>query len=249
MKNIWSYKFLNNILCLVALLFLVLSCKDESVENPISKIDGKAHLRINLSSETSGSRTILPEVLSFSDFNKFELRGVCSGKTTSFGEWDSFSKMNSADILCDAGIWDFTLSTFINDTLAYTGTLSSVIIKNGVNSLNFQLSLATSSPGNVDITLYFPKEEQIKSVKAGLFSSDTNEEVSEFPLNVIEIKTSNEKSFVNYKRNSVPVGSYFIKFYILQGYYVSRPNANSLYGSCASKKLKNIKCNPRNFQY
>ena len=118
------------------------------------------------------------------------------------------------------GTWDFTLSAFKNGKEMYYQTLENKTLNAGENdtnaiSLDFGIMKeAEEGNGSVTVTLDFPADKGITSVKAGLIKLDGTE-LSGFAyesLTITASETSANTKTVTYTKANVPSGTYRIKF-------------------------------------
>ena len=118
------------------------------------------------------------------------------------------------------GTWDFTLSAFKNGKEMYYQTIENKTLSvpaNGNNTISLDFGVmdeAEEGNGSVTVTLDFPADKGITSVKAALIKLDGTE-LSGFSYEALEITDSeasaNTKT-VTYTKATVPCGTYRIKF-------------------------------------
>lgn len=218
-----------NILTLIAAISSVLFFSCSNLQQDEKDTDAKAHIYLKLD---NSARSVNPEKISLEAFDKFTLKGKLSSseeeKKETLAAWESdseetenaksaYEKMTSdKSLLCDAGEWTFTLTAYRNAAEVYSSEITKTVSV-GQNELSFSLSALKTGTGSVQIKLSFAKDEQIKAVKAGLYSYSGNAETAAegFALEKLEIQddSASEKSFVLYGKPAVPSGNYIAKFY------------------------------------
>ena len=216
-----------------ALALTLASCSDFEDEK-----SGKSYITFAI----SNARTINPTFRT-ENFSDFVLTGSHNGESVqTVGSWSSLSNVK-AEIM--AGIWNFTL-TCKNGSAILTGTLEDFEIVEGNNSLSFELSPVSNGSrndyGQIEISVSVP--EEVKCVTAGLFDVESEEELSEFKTENLEITESK----VTYKKTAVAVGSYIVKFFmyadseksVLVNEYTEVVNVASMATSTAEKTIENV---------
>ena len=158
--------------------------------------------------------TIAPVNLTYSDIDK----AAVFADETLVKEWTASDSQSAVslmtadeEVLIDGGLYDFTLRLYNSDNeLVAISEIDDVMIEAGANPINFTTMTPLTGTGSVDITLNWESGKRIGKVEAGIFSlDDDTAAVTGFDYSDCEAVESNQ---VNYFRESVPVGHYYIKF-------------------------------------
>ncbi len=198
-------------------LFLVMTLSCQNVNTSLQENDDKAYLYIAL---TNNERTVLPQILTFENDLEisFELKGSLEGKDLqTLKKWTSSDSKTSyalmtedSSVLINAGFWKFELTAQKNEQIVFTGSLEKEI-KAGKNILDFgTLQKVTSGKGKVSIELSFAQDGKVQVVQGGLYNLDGTA-LEGFEQEFLTIAT-NEKNAVLYEKESVPCGTYLVKF-------------------------------------
>ena len=198
-------------------LFLVMTLSCQNVNTSLQENDDKAYLYIAL---TNNERTVLPQIITFENDLEisFELKGSLEGKDLqTLKKWTASDSKTSytlmtedSSVLINAGFWKFELTAQKNEQIVFTGSLEKEI-KVGKNILDFgTLKKVTSGKGKVYIELSFAQDGKVQVVQGGLYNLDGTA-LEGFEQEFLTIAT-NEKNAVLYEKESVPCGTYLVKF-------------------------------------
>ena len=174
----------------LTVMFSCFSCNNTLLEMQDENMpQGTARLRLNIADAPSGNaRTIFAtdDDVTITSYD-YVLSGKRQGKdeeTIYFysdenypngKRWFTYSELISSDFLIKVGVWEYiTLSAHGRST--YSGTVSNVEIIEGTNELTFNMierrNEDFSGYGNFKVTLNLPKDAEVDSVSAKVFSLD-----------------------------------------------------------------------------
>lgn len=165
----------------------------------------------------NNARTVFPDIKQ-SDLSDVKLTYRKTTDTVeSVKEWPNFNAI--AAIPLSIGTYNFTLEAKCKG-FNYSGSVENVTISNGENTIEFNLNLSSiaaedmEGQGTIRHTYTFPTSEEIKFVKAGLFTYDDDDELVEVIAPEALTITDNEDgtSTVAYSR-LVDSAEYVLKYF------------------------------------
>ena len=148
--------------------------------------------------EAGAERTIKPS-FTFEEMTSFSLYGkkTESDEETMFyssdgsGGFSTYEDLLKGNFAVSTGTWyEFKLTAANKDGNQYfVGTISNKEIVQGKNTLHFTLSLEekSSNVGYVNVTFKIPSATAVKAAKAGLYTRDTDEEITGYGFSLEEL--------------------------------------------------------------
>lgn len=205
----------------MAILSLFGSCSfssdnDSSRANPL----GTTKARLFVSVNNNSARTILPDTLTEADIININLLITNTSTSDSMmWSWNSDSESGKTaisqmkadnQVFIDPGTYDFTLNLSTSKGLCQSGSLLNKVVEAGDNSLAFTTKYVTDSTGLGEfyIILNWASTDKIGQINAGLFTEESNGETPFYAMSPLTISSTSAV----YAKNSVSVGTYFIRF-------------------------------------
>ena len=192
------------------------SDNDSSNANPLNL--NKARLFVSVNNNLA--RTILPDTLTEDDIISVNLR-VTNTLTSEnlIRSWNNDSETGKTalaqmkadtQIFINPGTYDFKLELSTSKGLCQTGSLLNKAVEAGDNALSFTTKYVTDSTGLGEfyIILSWASSDRIGRIDAGLFTEESNGETAFYDMSPLTISSTSAV----YDKNSVPVGTYFIRF-------------------------------------
>ncbi|MBQ9207452.1 MAG: hypothetical protein IJ158_12195, partial [Treponema sp.] len=137
--------------------------------------------------EAGAARTIKPS-FTLEEMTYFALSGkkTESDEETKFrssdgsGSFSTYEDLLKGNFAVSTGTWYEFKLTAENGSKHFVGTISNKEIVQGKNTLHFTLSLEekSSNDGYVNVTFKIPSATAVKAAKAGLYTRDTDEEIT-----------------------------------------------------------------------
>ena len=193
-----------------------ISDNDSSNANPLNL--NKARLFVSVNNNLA--RTILPDTLTEDDIISVNLR-VTNTLTSEnlIRSWNNDSETGKTalaqmkadtQIFINPGTYDFKLELSTSKGLCQTGSLLNKAVEAGDNALSFTTKYVTDSTGLGEfyIILSWASSDRIGRIDAGLFTEESNGETAFYDMSPLTISSTSAV----YDKNSVPVGTYFIRF-------------------------------------
>ena len=214
MKNLIKFFMVMAVLCMTAC-----SQTFEDVSNnakPQEKTQGRLVMNVG-----NRSRTIMP-IIAADDIKSATL----TANNTEIRSWNGDNVIGQIEsdnsILLDVGSYNFEM-VFCNENsdVILIGTINNQKIKNGDNSLTFDMQISTTGKGNISIELSREADSGISKIKAGLYNIATGEVVENYEPEELTISGTQW----TYSKDNVPAGQYIIKFEV---YDVSDKLLNTL---------------------
>ena len=214
MKNLIKFFMVMAVLCMTAC-----SQTFEDVSNnakPQEKTQGRLVMNVG-----NWSRTIMP-IIAADDIKSATL----TANNTEIRSWNGDNVIGQIEsdnsILLDVGSYNFEM-VFCNENsdVILIGTINNQKIKNGDNSLTFDMQISTTGKGNISIELSREADSGISKIKAGLYNIATGEVVENYEPEELTISGTQW----TYSKDNVPAGQYIIKFEV---YDVSDKLLNTL---------------------
>ena len=159
--------------------------------------------------EAGAERTIKPNYFTLEEMSSFSLYGkkTESDEETEFRSSDgsdffytfsTYEDLLKGNFAVSTGTWyEFKLTANKDWNQYFVGTISNKEIVQGKNTLHFTLSLEekSSSSGYVNVTFKIPSATAVKAAKAGLYTRDTDEEITGYGFSLEELSiTPSEES-------------------------------------------------------
>ncbi|MBQ7538969.1 MAG: leucine-rich repeat protein [Treponema sp.] len=147
--------------------------------------------------EAGAERTIKPS-FTLEEMTYFSLYGkkTESDEETEFRTFSTYEDLLKGNFAVSTGNWYEFKLTAKNGNNQFVGTISNKEIVQGKNTLHFMLSLEEKSGyvGNVNVTFKIPSATAVKAAKAGLYTRDTDEEITGYgyPLEELSITPSED---------------------------------------------------------
>jgi hypothetical protein len=155
----------NNIIFCLSLLVLF-SCELPTAPESTPSVAGAEKIRVGIALGTPGNgilMSVMPGLPELAEITKFELWGAQSGAETKIA---GFETIESANVWLDAGTWNFTLKTFIDDSQVLEGAITGIdIASSGANELVFHLSPLSNGTGRVRIEIQLPAGSGVTDVE------------------------------------------------------------------------------------
>lgn len=157
------------------------------------------------------ARTIMPS-FDISQMTNFSLYGKKSAAEAEIkiADFATYTELLAGKIGIRTGTWHSFKLTAQEGNTQLSGSLTDITIEDGENTLSFTLkpNETQSVPGSVNVRFVVPNTTDVKSVKAGLYTKNTDELYQDA---VLTAEVSDGKTTFAYNNQSVPNGTYRLK--------------------------------------
>ena len=141
--------------------------------------------------EAGAERTIKPS-FTLEEMTYFALYGKkteSDDETYFYSSYSTYEDLLKENFAVSTGTWYEFKLTAENGNNQFVGTISNKEIVQGKNTLHFTLSLEEESGfvGYVNVTFKIPSATAVKAAKAGLYTRDTDEEITGYGYSLEEL--------------------------------------------------------------